>query len=62
MKQIQKARRHRGSASGWQEPLAADARDPDIMHAHRIARRNSRPGASRARSSEHPPAAPVPGR
>ena len=62
MKQSQKARRHRGSASGWQEPLAADARDPDIMHAHRIARRGSRRGASQTRSGEHPPAAPVPGR
>ena len=50
MKQIQKARRQHGSASGWQEPLAADARDPDIMHAHRIARRGSRRGASQARS------------
>ena len=46
MKQIQKAKRHRGSAGGRQEPLAADPRDPDIVHAHRIARRCSRPGAS----------------
>jgi hypothetical protein len=61
MKQLQKARRHRGSASGWQEPLAADARDPDIMHAHRIARR-SRRGAPRARSGEPGPGAPAPGR
>ena len=49
MKQIQKTRRHRGSAGGRQEPLAADPRDPDIVHAHRIARRSSRPGASRVR-------------
>jgi hypothetical protein len=61
MKQIQKAKRPRGSASG-QEPLAADPRDPDIVHAHRIARRSSRPGAGRVRSGSHDPAAPVPGR
>ena len=45
MKQIQKTKRHRGSPGGRQEPLAADPRDPDIVHAHRIARRSSRPGA-----------------
>ena len=43
MQQIQKAKRHRGSASGRQEPLAIDPRDPDIVRAHRIARRNRRP-------------------
>ena len=62
MKQIQKTKRHRGSAGGRQEPLAADPRDPDIVHAHRIARRSSRPGAGRVRSGSHHPAAPVPGR
>ena len=62
MKQIQKARHHRGSASGRQEPLAVDLRDPDIVHAHRVAGRNSRPGAGRVRSGSHSPAAPVPGR
>jgi hypothetical protein len=61
MKQIHRAKRHRGSASGRQEPLAADPRDPDIVHAHRITRR-SRPGAGRPRSGSHNPAAPVPGR
>jgi len=61
MKQIQKAKRPRGSASG-QEPLAVDPRDPDIVHAHRIARRSSRPGAGRTRSASHDAAAPVPGR
>jgi hypothetical protein len=50
MKQIHKAKRHRGSARGRQEPLAVDPRDPDIVRAHRIARR----------SSHH--RAPVPGR
>jgi len=33
MKQIQRAKRHRRSAGGRQEPLALDPRDPDIMHA-----------------------------
>ena len=47
MKQIHRAKRHRGPASGRQEPLAADPRDPDIVHAHRITRR-SRPGAGRS--------------
>ena len=61
MKQIQKAKRHRGSASERQEPLPADPRDPDIVHAHRITRR-SRPGADRQRSGSHDPAAPDPGR
>jgi hypothetical protein len=62
MKQIQRARRHRGSAGGRHEPLAIDPRDPDIVHAHRIARRGSRPGAGRVRSGSRNPAAPVPGR
>ena len=44
MKQMQKTKRHRGSADGRQEPLAVDLRDPDIVHAHRIALRSSRPG------------------
>jgi hypothetical protein len=29
--------------------LAIDPRDPDIVHAHRIARRSSRPGSRHAR-------------
>lgn len=62
MKQIHKTKRHRGSADARQEPLAVDPRDPDIVHAHRIARRSSRPGAGRVRSGSHNPAAPVPGR
>ena len=62
MKQIHRARCHRGSAGGRQEPLAADPRDPDIVRAHRIARRSSRPGTSRARSGRHGPAAPISGR
>jgi hypothetical protein len=59
MKQIQRARRHHGSADRRQEPLAIDPRDPDIMHAHRIARRGSRHGAGRIRLGSHYPAAPI---
>ena len=62
MKQIQRVKRHRGSARGRQERLAVDPRDPDIVHAHRIARRSSRPDAGRGRSGGRNPAAPVPGR
>jgi len=62
MKQVQKAKRHRGTAGGRQELLAVDPRDPDIVHAHRIARRGGRPGAGRVRSGSDNPAAPVPGR
>jgi len=40
MRQIRK-RRH-GSGRRQPAPLPADARDPDIVHAHRVARRQSR--------------------
>jgi hypothetical protein len=62
MKQIQKAKRPRGSASRRQEPLAADPRDQDIVHAHRIARRGSRPRAGRVRSASHRAGPPASGR
>ena len=62
MKQVQRAKRPRRSADGWQESLATDPRDPDIVHAHRIARRSSRSGAGRVRSGSHNPTAPAPGR
>ena len=62
MKQIQKAKRHCGPDGGRQEPLAVDPRDPDIVHAHQIGPRSSRPGASRVRSGSHNPATPIPGR
>ena len=61
MKQIQKAKRHRGSEGGRQEPVAVDPRDPDIVRAHRIARRNSRSRDGRVRSGNQDPATPVPG-
>jgi hypothetical protein len=61
MQQIQKAKRHRGSDSGRQEPLAMDPRDPDIERAHRIAHRNRRSRAGRVRSGSYHHTAPVPG-
>jgi hypothetical protein len=61
MKQIQRAKRHRRSAGGRQEPLALDPRDPDIAHAHRITCRSG-PCAGRVRSGSHNPAALIPGR
>ena len=61
MKQIQRARHHRRSDGGRQDPLALDPRDPDVVHAHRITRRGG-PGAGRVRPGRHNPAAPIPGR
>jgi hypothetical protein len=61
MKQIQRAKRDRRSAGGRHERLALDPRDPDIVHAHRIARRSG-PGAGRVRSGSRNLPAPVPGR
>lgn len=62
MKQVQKTKRHRGSAGGQQEPLTVDPRDPDIVHAHRIALRSSRPGTGRAGSCGSTPSVPTRGR
>jgi hypothetical protein len=49
MRQIQKNKRRPGLASAQQAPLPTDPRDPDIVHAHQVARRTSRAGTSRAR-------------
>ena len=54
MKQIHKTRRRHGPGRGQPGPLPADARDPDIVHAHRVARR--RP------SHDHAPAGSARGR
>jgi hypothetical protein len=59
MKQVHKTKRHRGSAGKRQEPLTVDPRDPDIVHAHRIALRSSRPGTGRAGSGTSTPSAPI---
>jgi hypothetical protein len=61
MKQIQRAKRHRRLPGGRQEPLALDPRDPDIVQAHRIARRSGS-GAPGCGPGSRNPAAPVPGR
>jgi hypothetical protein len=47
MRQIRHTRRRPGPASEQQSPLPADPRDPDIVHAHQVARRTS---GSRSRS------------
>ena len=52
MRQIRK-RRH-GSGLRQPAPLSADARDPDIVHAHRVARR----GQSRDHASAGPARGP----
>jgi hypothetical protein len=62
MKQTQKTKRHRGPAGGRYEPLPVDPRDPDIVRAHRIALRGSRPGTGRAGSGRSTPSAPIRGR
>ena len=55
MRQIRIGKRRPGPASWRQEPLPAGARDPDIVHAHQIARR------TRARQADGRPATPTPG-
>ena len=62
MKQTQQTKRRRGSAGGRQEPLPVNPCDPDIVHAHRIAFRGSRPGTGRARSGGSTRSAPIRGR
>ena len=47
MRQIRIAKRRRGPAGWRQAPLPPDPRDPDIVHAHRAARRSSCSDASR---------------
>jgi hypothetical protein len=42
MRQIHKTKRRDGSGRRQPMPLPADARDPDIVHAHRVARRQER--------------------
>jgi hypothetical protein len=54
MRQIHKTRRRHGPGRGQPAPLAADARDPDIVRAHQVARRQQ--------SRDHAPAGPARGR
>jgi hypothetical protein len=51
MRQI-RITKHQRPARSWQEPLPADARDPDIARAKHLARRARRP----QRQPPHPPA------
>ena len=61
MKQTQQTKRRRGSGGGRQEPLPVDPRDPDIVRAHRIALRSTRPGTGRVGSGRGT-SAPIRGR
>ena len=54
MRQIHKNKSRHGSGRRDPSPLPADARDPDIVHAHRVARRGQ--------SRDHAPAGPARGR
>jgi hypothetical protein len=56
MRQIRTSKRRPGSGRRQSEsvPLPADARDPDIVHAHRV--------AGRRQSRDHAPARPARGR
>jgi hypothetical protein len=42
MRQIHKDKHRPRSSSAQQAPLPADPRDPDIVHAHQVARRTRR--------------------
>jgi hypothetical protein len=55
MRQIRTSKRRHGSGRRQSEsvPLPADARDPDIVHAHRVARRRQ--------SRDHEPTRPTRG-
>jgi hypothetical protein len=56
MKQVQKeARRYRRPVGRQQEPSTVDLRDPDIVRAHQITRRNRHPATRRIRSGGHSP-------
>jgi hypothetical protein len=54
MRQVHKSKRRHGSGRRQPMPLPADARDPDIVHAHRVARRQQ--------AHNHEPAGPARGR
>jgi hypothetical protein len=54
MRQIHMSKRRHEPGRRPPAPLPADARDPDIVHAHRVARRQQ--------SRDHGPAGPARGR
>jgi hypothetical protein len=61
MRQIRHTRRRPGPASEQQSPLPADPRDPDIVHAHQVARRTSRSRARRAQPDRRAQPTLIPG-
>jgi hypothetical protein len=54
MRQVHARKRRLGSRTGQQPRLPIEARDPDIVHAHQIARRAGRSRAD-ARAREDKP-------
>jgi hypothetical protein len=56
MRQIHAPKRQLGSRIGRQVPLPIEARDPDIVRAHRIARRVSRSRAHHKQRGARPKA------
>jgi hypothetical protein len=55
MRQIRIAKRRTRPASWQQVPLRPDPRDPDIVHAHQLARRARVPGGRREESGRMRP-------
>lgn len=53
MRQIRTLKHRPGSRSGQEPPLPADARDPDIVRAHRIERLAARSRAARTPRGGH---------
>jgi hypothetical protein len=60
MRQIRIAKRRCGPAGRRQAPLPPDPRDPDIVHAHRAARRSSRSDAGRPQPAGRASTEPIP--
>ena len=54
MRQVHKSKRRHGSGRRQPMPLPADARDPDIVHAHRVARRQQSRDLAPARQARGP--------
>jgi hypothetical protein len=61
MRKMRHTRRRPGSASEQRSPLPADPRDPDIAHAHQVARRTSRCPARRTQPDRRVQPTPIPG-
>ena len=61
MRQIRIAKRYPKLTRGRQPPLPVDPRDPDIVHAHRAARRTGATHAGRNQPGERARATAGPG-